>query len=166
MCIFLLGQPIYILLGHAPSLIMAFREAFTLKWLGRVLNRDSILKKHCRFGRLQNQSDRWLTEPGDALKQKKLSRRKRQVSNGLAFLLSALWISAMYGRHFKPQIFTDITMSAKRSYDPNIWKKSQVLTTSTFTWYSQCICIATQSRKVAYFDCSAEVLSLMSSLWH
>ena len=31
-------------------------------------------------------------------------------------------ISAMYGRNFKPKIFTDITMPAKQSYGPNIGK--------------------------------------------
>ena len=30
----------------------------------------------------------------------------------------------MYGRNFKPKIFTDITMLAKRSYGPNIGKIS------------------------------------------
>jgi len=33
-----------------------------------------------------------------------------------------LKITAMYGRNFKPKIFTDITMPAKQSYDPNIGK--------------------------------------------
>jgi hypothetical protein len=38
----------------------------------------------------------------------------------------------MYGRNFKPKIFTDITMPAKQSYGPNIGKKCQVLNPSIF----------------------------------
>jgi len=40
----------------------------------------------------------------------------------LPFLLSYLWISAIYGRNFKPQIFTDITMPAKQSYGSDTGK--------------------------------------------
>jgi hypothetical protein len=32
----------------------------------------------------------------------------------------------MYGRNFKPKIFTDITMPAKQSYGPNIGKLSGI----------------------------------------
>jgi len=36
-----------------------------------------------------------------------------------AFLIFHL--PAIYGRNFKPKIFTDIKMPAKQSYGPNIW---------------------------------------------
>ena len=45
----------------------------------------------------------------------------------------SLRISAMYGRNFKPKIFTDITMPAKQSYGPNIGKISQILKIAIFS---------------------------------
>jgi len=49
-----------------------------------------------------------------------------RVSNGSVFLLSELCISAMYGRNFKPKIFSDITMPAKQSYSPNSGDESTI----------------------------------------
>jgi hypothetical protein len=39
-------------------------------------------------------------------------------------------VSAIYGRNFKPKIFTDITMPAKQSYSPNTGKLSEISHTS------------------------------------
>jgi len=46
---------------------------------------------------------------------------------------------AMYGRNFKPKIFTNITMPAKQSYGPNIGKKPHVFESLNFLRQSQCI---------------------------
>ena len=43
----------------------------------------------------------------------------------------SLWIP-MYGTNFKPQIFTDITISDIKFYSPHTGKKSQVLNPSNY----------------------------------
>ena len=53
---------------------------------------------------------------------------------------------AMYGRNFKPNIFTDITMPAKQSYGPNTGKKSVLFMVSVKSLYSTAIeSVGTQS---------------------
>jgi len=57
-------------------------------------------------------------------------------------------VPAIKDRNFKPKIFTDITMPAKQSYDPNTGKKSQVLTSPISMGESQCI--AANARSVIW----------------
>jgi hypothetical protein len=47
-------------------------------------------------------------------------------------LPSKPWISAIYRKNFKPQIFTDITTPDKQSYSPDTGKKAQVWKCTNF----------------------------------